>query len=131
MEPGEYPNLGASTNRFVTLVNPCAVKGIAILLELADSMPAVPFAAVPTWGTNAVDTPLCASARTLRYFEPVDHHRRPVAADEGAAGAVSLGGGPDPADHRGSHGAWWWPVIAERRWRAFRKRSWASRILIP
>src|SRR5947207_14395983 len=32
MEPVDCPHLGAFDNLFVTLVNPCAVKGIAILL---------------------------------------------------------------------------------------------------
>jgi surfactin synthase thioesterase subunit/glycosyltransferase involved in cell wall biosynthesis len=73
MEPGEYPNLGDFDNRFITQVNPCAVKGIAILLELADSMPAVPFAAVPTWGTNAVDTAALRQRSNITILEPVDH----------------------------------------------------------
>src|SRR5437868_4402408 len=55
LESGEYPNLGGFENAFVTLVNPCAVKGISIFLELARGMPAVRFAAVPTWGTNTAD----------------------------------------------------------------------------
>jgi hypothetical protein len=51
-ESGPYPELGRLDNEFVTMVNPCAVKGISIFLALADRMPAVRFAAVPTWGTN-------------------------------------------------------------------------------
>jgi glycosyltransferase involved in cell wall biosynthesis len=37
------------------MVNPCAVKGISIFLALAESMPHVSFAAVPTWGTTSAD----------------------------------------------------------------------------
>src|SRR5439155_5282961 len=55
LEPGECPDLGSFDNPLVTLVNPCAVKGIAIFLALAGGMPAVQFAAVTTWGTNAAD----------------------------------------------------------------------------
>ena len=55
LEPGPYPSLGRFDNEFVTLVNPCAVKGISIFLALAERMPAVHFAAVPTWGTNRED----------------------------------------------------------------------------
>src|SRR5262249_17294346 len=55
LDPGEYPDLGGFDNSFVTMANPCAVKGISIFLALADRMPAVHFAAVPTWGTNAAD----------------------------------------------------------------------------
>jgi surfactin synthase thioesterase subunit/glycosyltransferase involved in cell wall biosynthesis len=55
MEPEEWPDLGSFDNEFVTLVNPCAVKGIAIFLALADAFPETRFAAVPTWGTTAED----------------------------------------------------------------------------
>ncbi len=37
------------------MVNPCAVKGIAIFLALAEKMPDVQFAAVPTWGATSDD----------------------------------------------------------------------------
>jgi surfactin synthase thioesterase subunit/glycosyltransferase involved in cell wall biosynthesis len=49
----EYPLLGRFDNPYVAMVNPCAVKGIGIFLELADRMPEVRFAAIPTWGTLA------------------------------------------------------------------------------
>ena len=55
MEPEEWPLLGRFENEFVTLVNPCAVKGISIFLKLADRFPHLRFAAVPTWGTNPDD----------------------------------------------------------------------------
>ena len=55
MEPGEFPDLADFDSPFVTIVNPCAVKGIAILLGLAERMPETRFAAVPTWGSNAGD----------------------------------------------------------------------------
>jgi len=41
LEPGPWPNLGRPDNEFVTLVNPCAVKGISIFLALAARMPEV------------------------------------------------------------------------------------------
>ncbi len=47
-----YPQLGSFDNEFVSMVNPCAVKGISIFLELARRMPETRFAAVPTWGTQ-------------------------------------------------------------------------------
>ena len=52
MEQGASDALGQFTNRYVTMVNPCAVKGIAIFLGLAERMPHIQFAAVPTWGTT-------------------------------------------------------------------------------
>ena len=53
LEPvAEYPDLGRFDNRFVAMVNPCAVKGISIFLGLAEGMPEVEFAAIPSWGTQ-------------------------------------------------------------------------------
>ena len=72
LEPGEYPNLGSFDNAFVTMVNPCAVKGIAIFLELARRMPAVRFAAVPTWGTNAADLAALREIPNITILQSVD-----------------------------------------------------------
>ena len=52
---GPFPSLGSIDNPFVTIINPCALKGIDIFLALAASMPEVAFAAVPTWGTTAAE----------------------------------------------------------------------------
>jgi surfactin synthase thioesterase subunit/glycosyltransferase involved in cell wall biosynthesis len=73
LEPGDYPNLGGFENPFVTLVNPCAVKGISIFLSLARRMPAVRFAAVPTWGTNAADLAALRECPNIAILEPVDN----------------------------------------------------------
>jgi surfactin synthase thioesterase subunit/glycosyltransferase involved in cell wall biosynthesis len=72
MEIEDWPDLGRIDNEFVTLVNPCAVKGISILLALADAMPAVSFAAVPTWGTNERDRAALAARPNIRLVPPVD-----------------------------------------------------------
>lgn len=72
MEPGPYPELGSYENEFVTLVNPCAVKGISIFLALADRMPGVRFAAVPTWGTNAADLEELRARPNITVLPPVD-----------------------------------------------------------
>ncbi len=55
LEPGPWEALGRFDNEFVTMVNPCAVKGISIFLALADALPRIRFAAVPTWGATAAD----------------------------------------------------------------------------
>jgi surfactin synthase thioesterase subunit/glycosyltransferase involved in cell wall biosynthesis len=70
--PVEYPELGRYENRFVAMVNPCAVKGIGIFLELADRMPDVEFAAVPTWGTTAEDRAALESRPNVTLLRPVD-----------------------------------------------------------
>ena len=72
MEPGPYADLGRFDNEFVTLVNPCAVKGIAIFLALADLMPDLRFAAVPTWGTSREDLDALAAHKNITVLEPVD-----------------------------------------------------------
>jgi surfactin synthase thioesterase subunit/glycosyltransferase involved in cell wall biosynthesis len=72
VEPEEWPDLGRFDNEFVTLVNPCAVKGIDIFLALADAFPDVAFAAVPTWGTNERDRAALAARPNVRLLDPVD-----------------------------------------------------------
>jgi len=72
VEPEEWPDLGRFENEFVTLVNPCAVKGIDIFLALADAFPDVAFAAVPTWGTNAHDRAALSARPNVRLLDPVD-----------------------------------------------------------
>ncbi len=74
MDPGPLPPvLGRFNNEFVTLVNPCAVKGISIFLALADRMPDVRFAAVPTWGTNEADRRALEARANVRILPPVDN----------------------------------------------------------
>ena len=68
----EWPNLGRFDNRFVTFVNPCAVKGIAIFLALADAFPKTEFAAVPTWGTNQQDREALEARPNVHLLPPVD-----------------------------------------------------------
>jgi len=72
LDPGPWPELGRFENEFVTMVNPCAVKGISIFLALADRMPEVAFAAVPTWGTNERDRAALAVRPNVRVLAPVD-----------------------------------------------------------
>jgi surfactin synthase thioesterase subunit/glycosyltransferase involved in cell wall biosynthesis len=72
LEPGDWPMLASFDNEFVTIANPCAVKGIAIFLALADASPETAFAAVPTWGTNEHDRAELAARPNVRVLEPVD-----------------------------------------------------------
>ncbi|HBY63598.1 MAG TPA: hypothetical protein DEH78_27550, partial [Solibacterales bacterium] len=69
----EYPHLGRFESRFITMVNPCAVKGIAILLDLAARMPDQEFAAVPTWGTTPEDLAALRAHRNITVMDPVDN----------------------------------------------------------
>src|SRR5579862_2319098 len=73
LDPPPYPDLGRFENEFVTLVNPCAVKGISIFLELAGRLPQVRFAGVPTWGTNQADRAALAARPNVMLLDPVDN----------------------------------------------------------
>ena len=72
MEREDWPLLGRFENEFVTMVNPCAVKGIAIFLALADALPHLSFAAVPTWGTTPEDRQALEARPNIRLLDPVD-----------------------------------------------------------
>jgi glycosyltransferase involved in cell wall biosynthesis len=52
---GPYPNLAAFDSGLVTMINPCAMKGISIFLALADRFPQQAFGVLPGWGTTAAD----------------------------------------------------------------------------
>ncbi len=73
LDPPPYADLGRFDNEFVTLVNPCAVKGLSIFLELADRMPQVRFAGVPTWGTTQADRAALASRANVTVLDAVDN----------------------------------------------------------
>jgi surfactin synthase thioesterase subunit/glycosyltransferase involved in cell wall biosynthesis len=72
MESGDTSILGRFENRYVSMVNPCAVKGIDIFLALADRMPQLEFAAIPTWGTTAEDIDALRKRFNITILEPVD-----------------------------------------------------------
>jgi surfactin synthase thioesterase subunit/glycosyltransferase involved in cell wall biosynthesis len=71
LENREIPS-ATGPGEFVTIVNPCAVKGISIFLALADAFPLTPFAAVPTWGTNAQDYAALRALANITLLDPVD-----------------------------------------------------------
>ncbi len=66
--PGPFPNFGNCEHGAVTMVNPCAVKGIDIFLRLAARLPAHPFAAVPGWGTTREDRAALAALPNIRLL---------------------------------------------------------------
>mgnify|MGYP001820455661 CR=1 FL=1 len=49
---GPFPDLARFDRGFVTMINPCELKGVSIFSGLAGEFPDVEFAAVPTWGAN-------------------------------------------------------------------------------
>jgi non-ribosomal peptide synthetase component F/glycosyltransferase involved in cell wall biosynthesis/acyl carrier protein len=74
--PGPFADFGAERSRdgdgLVTLINPCAVKGLSIFLELARSLPDVRFAAVPTWGTTPADREALGALPNVTLLAPED-----------------------------------------------------------
>lgn len=70
--PGPFPQLACSECPFVTLVNPCAYKGISIFLDLAGKFLGVRFAAVPTWGTTRADLAALRRLPNITILKPAD-----------------------------------------------------------
>ena len=50
-----FEDFGRANRGFVTMVNPCGLKGLPLFAALAAALPDVAFAAVPTWGTTSAD----------------------------------------------------------------------------
>jgi glycosyltransferase involved in cell wall biosynthesis len=72
LDAGAHARLGRFDNPFVSMVNPCAVKGISIFLALAARFPRVEFAAVPTWGTTAADFRALRKLPNVCILPPAD-----------------------------------------------------------
>jgi len=75
VEPGDWPLLANFENAFVTIVNPCALKGMSIFIGLADAFPESHFAAVPTWGTTPQDLADLVARRNIHILAPSDDIR--------------------------------------------------------
>lgn len=69
---GPFPRFGSFDEGFVTIINPCAYKGISIFLELARRMPDVQFAAVPSWGTTTADRAALDQLPNVRLLKARD-----------------------------------------------------------
>src|SRR5207248_688984 len=52
---GPFEDLGSFDRGLITMINPCAVKGITIFLALAERFPEYSFGALPGWGTTGAD----------------------------------------------------------------------------
>jgi glycosyltransferase involved in cell wall biosynthesis len=68
--PGPFPVLGRFDNSYVTLINPCRLKGLDIFAALARALPDVAFAAVPTWGTTPSDLETLRAIENVQILEP-------------------------------------------------------------
>ncbi|MBS1855860.1 MAG: glycosyltransferase family 4 protein [Acidobacteria bacterium] len=65
---GPFANRANFDSGLVTMINPCAVKGISIFLEVAARMPRTGFGVVPGWGTTAGDRRALARAGNVEVL---------------------------------------------------------------
>lgn len=65
-----FPRYHNFKKGYITCINPCAYKGIDILLGLAEMCPHLPFAAVPSWGTTDADRGRIASRSNITLLDP-------------------------------------------------------------
>ena len=70
---GPFPNLADPNRGFVTMINPCDLKGVAIFLQLATRFPDVAFAAVPTWGCDGALEARLRSMPNVSILPPCDN----------------------------------------------------------
>ena len=70
-----YANLASFDSGLVTMVNPCAVKGISVFLALAERFPDYGFGALPGWGTTAADTANLAARANVTLLPNCRHIR--------------------------------------------------------
>jgi glycosyltransferase involved in cell wall biosynthesis len=70
---GPFPNLSSFDTGLVTMVNPCAVKGISIFLALAERCPAYNFGFLPGWGTTAGDRARLAAHSNIAMLPNCRH----------------------------------------------------------
>ncbi len=70
---GPFPNLAAFDAGLVTMVNPCAVKGISIFVALAERFPTQGFGAMPGWGTAAADRAQMAAHANIAMLPNCRH----------------------------------------------------------
>jgi len=71
--PGPFPNLARFDAGFVTMINPCELKGVSIFLTLARQFPNVEFAALPTWGADDKILSDLRSLHNVRILQPADN----------------------------------------------------------
>jgi SAM-dependent methyltransferase len=77
--PGPFPNLAQFEQGFVTMINPCELKGVGIFLALAQAFPHVRFAAVPTWGADRQVIERLRALPNVQILQPADDIERILA----------------------------------------------------
>jgi len=68
---GPFANYGNFERGLIAMINPCAVKGIAIFLETAERLPEYEFGVVPGWGTTDADRRALERLPNVRFLPNV------------------------------------------------------------
>jgi glycosyltransferase involved in cell wall biosynthesis len=66
-----FARFGSFDKGWILMINPCVVKGIGIFLELAQSFPRIPFAALKGWGTTRDDLLALGALPNVTVIETV------------------------------------------------------------
>jgi glycosyltransferase involved in cell wall biosynthesis len=70
---GPFEDYSSFDAGLVTMINPCALKGISVFLALAHRFPQVGFAALPGWGTTASDRGALAGLPNVTVLANANH----------------------------------------------------------
>jgi glycosyltransferase involved in cell wall biosynthesis len=70
---GPFADYGNFARGLVTMMNPCAVKGLPIFLETAARLPEIEFGVVPGWGTTADDRRALERLPNVRFLPNPRH----------------------------------------------------------
>jgi glycosyltransferase involved in cell wall biosynthesis len=66
-----YPRFGGFDRGWLLMINPCAVKGLPVFLDLARRFPHLEFAGLAGWGTTSADRQAMAELQNIRVLETV------------------------------------------------------------
>jgi glycosyltransferase involved in cell wall biosynthesis len=68
-----FPRCGSFTDGLITIINPSAIKGISLFLEMARQLPDLEFGAVPTWGTGEADRAAMQRLKNVKVMEAAEN----------------------------------------------------------
>jgi glycosyltransferase involved in cell wall biosynthesis len=70
---GPFPNYACFDRGLITMINPCAVKGISVFLAIARQLATRQFGVVPGWGTTAGDRRALESFPNVQFLPNARH----------------------------------------------------------